>query len=85
MGVSFTAFLKTKPKSSIPGRTFFKGATYTGCRYGVQRTHRQIGKFFSSLSMVKEVAKSLNTAYARREGPECIIPARKEPLSWDML
>ena len=35
--------------------------------------------------MAKEVAKSLNTECARREGPECLIPVGKEPLSRGVL
>jgi hypothetical protein len=31
--------------------------------------------------MAKSVVKALNTEYARREGPESLIPARREPFS----
>jgi hypothetical protein len=82
---AFIIWLQSKLKSSIVGRTYCKGATYMGLCYAVKRNHVRYGKRFECLSMAKAVLKTLNTEYARREGPECLVPARKEPISRAML
>ena len=82
---AFIIWLTSRLKSTIPGRLLCKAATYLGLCYAVKRNHVRLGKRFECLSMAKAVVKTLNTEYARREGPECLIPARKEPLSRAML
>jgi len=78
---AFIVWLTTRLKSSTPGRTFCKAKTYLGLCYAVKRNHVRHGKRFDCLAMAKAVVKALNTEYARREGPESLIPARREPFS----
>jgi hypothetical protein len=57
---AFIVWLSQRLKSSIPGRTFCKGATYLGLCYAVKRNHVRHGKRFDCLAMAKSVVKCLN-------------------------
>jgi hypothetical protein len=82
---AFLVWLTRRLKSTIRGRTFCKASSYMALCYGVKRCHVRHGKRFDCLAMAKSVVKALNTEYCRREGPECLIPARREPFSRGMI
>jgi hypothetical protein len=82
---AFLVWLTRRLKSTIPGRTFCKASSYMALCYGVKRSLLRHGKRFDCLAMAKVVVKALNTEYCRREGPECLIPARREPFSRGMI
>ena len=82
---SFIIYLSGKLMSSIKGRTYCKPATYMGYVYSVKRIHVRHFKLFQAIGPARGIIKALNGEYVLREGPECLIPARKEPISRGMV
>ena len=82
---SFIIYLSGKLKSSIKGRTYCKPATYMVYVYAVKRVHVRHFKLFQAIGPARGIIKALNDEYVLREGPECLIPARKEPISRGMV
>jgi len=53
--------------------------------YGVKRAHMDLGIRFDVLFLARSVFRTLCDEYGRRHGPECMIPARREPFARRML
>lgn len=82
---AFIVFLTTVLKSTTPGRAFCKPESYMAHAYGIKRVHNRHGVKFNVLFLARVVFRALCDEYGRRHGPECMIPARREPFSRSML
>ena len=82
---AFIVWLTTILKPKTKGRAFCKPESYMAHAYGVKRAHMDLGIQFDVLFLARSVFRTLCDEYGRRHGPECMIPARREPFARHML